>query len=326
MTQQELSTALHSRGASFIMMALALTLAGLAYAKGDMVDYDADKGLLLPSPNQWLDDAALSLAASLALNALTVTLMSFINSTFNPFRSMTGLFAGLFFMFQAATPRLMVSLYGGTLTAAVMMTVTVILFSVYGTTDNTRRVFLMGLLLSATATCQYAAAFYLPLVLLGCAEMRVFNLRSLLACIVGVITPFWIIFGLGLRPLDALRWPDFVSYFSALPESRVLSSAITTGITVALGLLATVFNLFKVLSYNNRARAFNGFLCLTFLATALLMLFDFIDIICYVPLLNCCAAFQIAHFFALHKSRRSYIAILTIIAGYVALSLWNIAN
>lgn len=326
MKASALSQYLHSRGFAALLMAIAVTGALAAYSGGDIIPLPGDKGLALPSPNHWVSSRLWSLGISLSLS-LTVAMMTvYINRAYNVLRSMTMLFVGIFFIMQAATPSLINQLYGGIIACTVLITCTLTLFSIYGRPDSTRRVFLIFFLAALTALCQYTLLFYLPLLLIGCLQMRVLNLRSFLAAVTGCVTPLWIFIGFGIITPADFRWPDFVSYFAMMTSREIAPIAATVAVTMLIGVLFSLLNLMKILSYNSRTRAYNGFISLLLFATVLLIIFDFVDMVVYVPLLNCCAAFQVGHFFTLRRGRRSYIGIFVIILIYIALYLWNVIS
>lgn len=319
-----LSQYIHSRGFTAMMIIIAVCCSIFAFSTREIPVLQGDKGLVLPSPNHWIATGVWSLVASMVANLAVAMLTVYLNRAFNVMRSMTMLFAGLFFIMQAATPSLVTQFYGGIVVAVVMVVCAILLFSVYGEPDRTRRVFLLFFLASLTTLCQYVALFYIPLLLIGCLQMRVLNLRSFLAALLGVITPAWIGFGLGILSVDDLRWPDFVSYFSAMANDEVLPIVVTVGFTTLTGVMFTLLNLIRVFSYNSRTRAYNGFLSLMLFATVMLIVFDFVDIVVYVPLLNCCAAFQIGHFFSLRRGRRSYLGVFALIGVYIGLYVWSL--
>lgn len=319
-----ISQYIHTRGFTAMIIIIAVCCTVFAFLTREIPMLQSDKGLLLPSPNRWIGQGVWSLAASVAVNLAVAVLTAYLNRAFNVMRSLTVLFVGLFFIMQAATPSLMAQFYGGAVVALVMAVCAVVLFSAYGEPDRTRRVFLLFFLVSLTSLCQYVALFYIPLLLIGCLQMRVLNPRSFMAAVLGVVTPAWIGFGLGLLSLGDLRWPDFVSYFSAMADDDVLPIVVTVGFTAFIGLVFTLLNLIKVFSYNSRTRAYNGFLSLMLFVTILFIVFDFVDVVAYIPLLNCCVAFQAGHFFSMRRGRRSYLGVFALIAVYLGLYIWNL--
>lgn len=326
MKASTLSQFLHTRNFAALLIVVSIIGALAAYSGGNVLPLPADKGLALPSPNRWITSPGLSLAISLALNLFVAMLTVYINRAYNVLRNMSMLFAGLFFVMQAATPSLVCQFYGGIVVCTVLVVSSLMLFSIYGNPDSTRRVFLIFFFVSLAALFQYALLFYIPLLLLGCAQMRVLNLRSFLAAIVGCVTPVWILVGFGVIALDDFRSPDFISYFSMMTAREIMPIAVAVAVTMLIGVLFTLLNLMKILSYNSRNRAYNGFIALMLFMTAALVVVDFVDIAVYLPLLNCCAAFQVGHFFILHKGKHSYIGTLLILLIYVALYSWDLIS
>lgn len=319
-----LSQSVHSRGFAVMLIILAVGCSLLSLTADTIPMITGNKGLVLPSPNNWIGPGLGSFMLSVAVNLAVAMLAVYINRAYNVMRSLTMLFAGLFFVMQAATPSLFTQFYGGIVLALVVEVCTAMLFAIYGSPQSTRNVFLIFFLVAVTALWQYAALFYIPLLLLGCVQTRILNLRTLLAAVIGIVTPLWIGLGLGLLTVDDFHWPDFVSYFSAMNGREVLPIVVTVGFTAVIGVMFTLFNLIRVLSYNSRTRAYNGFLALTLFATVALVVFDFADVAVYVPLLNCCTAFQIGHFFSVRRAKRSYLGVLAVIAIYASLYLWNL--
>ena len=91
-------------------------------------------------------------------------------------------------------------------------------------------------------------------------------------------------------------------------------------------LVASVgLNVLKTIAYNARARSYNGALTLIALVTILAMLFDYNNLVAYLPLLNVCAAYQLTHYFVRHRFDRQYAAVLSVCAVYIMLYLWRVA-
>lgn len=91
-----------------------------------------------------------------------------------------------------------------------------------------------------------------------------------------------------------------------------------------LGVVAGVFNMVKVYSYNARTRAYNGFFIVLFLLSCIFALVDYERFAVYLPMINLTAAFQIGHFFVINDQKRSYIPLLVIICLYIILYCCNL--
>ena len=107
-----------------------------------------------------------------------------------------------------------------------------------------------------------------------------------------------------------------------MAETMVL--LLTVLVTVLLLFAGMTLTFFKVLTYNARRRSFNGVLSVLSVFTVLAMMVDYTNIITYIPALNVCAAFWVSHFFAIHNTEKSYMAILSLYVIYIALFVWKI--
>jgi hypothetical protein len=155
--------------------------------------------------------------------------------------------------------------------------------------------------------------------------MRCTNPRTIVAALLGIITPWWIAWGVGAIHIGSVREWQFVSIFSALDSMNLVQVLVyaATSFFVCIGFC--LVNLIRIYSYNARTRAYNGFIVLLAVITQILILVDYNRFVIYLPMLNVCAAIQVGHFFVINRRKRSYIGVLCVIAVYVALYLWNLA-
>lgn len=322
MRQADITELLHRRSITTTLLILAMLATMIVERRGDVVEIVGSRGLALPSANEWLEPGAASMWLNLAMNVAIVGVIALLNKTFNILRSITSLWGSVFILMQVASPMIMGQFYGGTLLALLMGLITALLYSCYGlSTAGNRRVFLIFALLSAASFIQYAFMFYIPVMVLGMVQMRIFNARSLVAAAIGVLTAPWLLIGSGLVSLDQVHWPEFVSTLSEIATSKMIHSLVVVGITMALGLAALCGNFMRLLSYNAKYRSYNGFLAILLITTIILLLVDYNNLSIYVPLLNLAASFQIALFFANRRQRSSWIAIAALMVVYVALYL-----
>lgn len=326
MTQRELTAALHSRNCTALFISIVVIGTFVAYNAGAVIPIVGSRGLAFPSANEWLGVGQLSLWLNLALNGAIAVLAVAINKTYNIMRSLTGLWGSLFILFQGSLPMVAGQFYGGTLMCAVMLLIMSMMFSCYGDTTRRRRVFMIFLLLSAGSFIQYAYMFYIPVMFAGLVQMRIFDMKSVTAALLGLFTPPWILFGCGILSPDDVRWPEFVGTLSMLEVSDIVKIFVPVGLTALLGIVFFCGNVMKLLSYNAKNRANNGFLALLMIATVILILVDYSNLSIYVPLLSLTSAYQAAHFFSLRRHKRSYIPLLIIVAMYVALYILHIVT
>ena len=185
--------------------------------------------------------------------------------------------------------------------------------------------FLIFFLFSLAAFTQVGYLFYLPVLLVATIQMRVFSLKTFIAALLGVITPPWLLFGFGIVGLSDLHWPDIsFDFIYGIDFNEFAQLFSTVGFTMVVGILFLVANLMKILSYNARTRAFNGYLTLLLIFTMVVMLLNFNNFTFYIPLLNCLVAYQVGHFFTYRRHRWSYLAILFLICCYAGLYVWAV--
>ncbi len=326
MNQAQVTQYLHSRGGVALMWVMAIVASYVALSLGAVEPFTGNGGVALPSANNWLKAGGIaSWSVSIVLNAAIALLAIGINRTFNVLRSMTMLFGGLYALMMGATPALLGQLYGGTVMALVLLICQFLLYTMYAYPGYPQRVFLIFFMMSLTALTVRAAMFYIPVLLIGCLQMRIFNWRTVLAALIGLITPGWILLGLGLVPIDQFMWPELGNVFPLFDKGEMLPIYFAVSFTMLLGVLATLANLVKMLSYNARTRALNGFISVSLIATVLLVLFDWSDALIYVPVLNILTAVQVAHFLSHYaKSRHGYLSVVGIILVYMAIYQWSI--
>lgn len=305
-------------------MALACVLAVVAYVRGDVVRLEGSMGIGLLPASRWIASPQLSLVMSLGCTVLIGLLTIYINRAFNVLRSLTALVAGMFFVMQTSLPAVIGQFYGGDMMGVLLLLCVILLFSSFTDGMCQRRIFLLFFLITLAGFTDLSFMLYLPVFLVGCVQMRIFDLRTFLAAATGVITPPWILFGFGIVDPGQLHWPSMVLAWSMFDSPEMIQALAVTGFTLVCALSFTVVNLLKILSYNSRVRAYNGFLTLMLAATGIFIVVNFNNFAFYIPLLNCLTAYQIAHFFTYRRNRRSYIPILLLMATYLAFYVWGI--
>lgn len=324
MKASDITGAFDSRGALVITFLLMAVSAFYAQSCGVVGPFAGDKGLVFPSPNEWISSPSVSLWVNIAVTAAVIVLMIFINKVYNIPRTITLVYATFFTVMQTATPAVSSQFYSGTFLLAVVVSCMLLMFGSFSRPAALKQVFMVFFLLSAATAAQYAFIIYLPVFAVGCAQMRIFSFRAAIAALLGVITPWWIMFGLGIIGPDDFHTPRFLSIFSAATLRDSLILILTVLLSVVLVITAYGMSLLKLMTYNARTRACNGLLTLITAVTVIAMAVDFNNLATYIPLLNFCTAFFLSHLFVIRRSPRSRIAVISFILAYYALYLWRI--
>ncbi|MCH5347279.1 MAG: hypothetical protein J1E63_09225 [Muribaculaceae bacterium] len=323
--ERRIDETIQSRWLSILMAMLSVVATLVAAGAGDVVAIPGMRGLGLTSANHWIDSDSTSLYTALAVYLPTALAIVVINRYYNLLHTLS-LICGSFFLWMlGACPMAMGQFYGGTVLLVVLLAAMALLFSVFDEPAMTPRVFMAFFLIGVGALTDYGFLAYLPIMIVGCGQMRVFNFRTMLAALTGLLTPLWMAWGFGLIDFSHFEAPVFDNIFETFTPGRMVWFLSLVGFTAALLVTLIVVNLIRIYSYNLITRARNGILILASITTALMMVLDYTNLPFYYPTLCCCTAFQLGHFAHFHIGRRSgYIVPAAAIIIYAGFYLWRL--
>lgn len=314
-SQQRFTEFLHTRGASLCAAVALLVLTLVSYSRGEIDMPGNAAGLVFDSADGWLPDNLFSLILNVGLLCMLSEALVAVNKGFNIMRSMTSMWSMMFLVFECMWPGVSARFSGATLMPVIYIVAMVLLYSCFERPDRRRRVFLIFFMLAVSSLFNYCYMFMIPVFALGLLQMRVLSLRSAIAAMLGVVTPLWILLGSGLVTIDDLHWPGFATPLSHIERTDVMLLVLSVGYVGLTGVGFLIGNAFKMLSYNAKNRAYNGFLALSLVAVIMLCAIDYANMTGYVTLLAVTASYQVAHYFTLRRSTRSYIPVMLIIVG-----------
>lgn len=323
MDERRLTVFLHTRAFTLLLMVVAFVASIIASNHDAIIAFTGNRGFIFPSANEWFESRGLSMVVSLLVTFGMASLAGSILKAFNTMRALSSLWASFFIVLECALPSVIFQFNSGTLLAVILIGATMILFSCYGVPDA-KRVFLAFMLISIGSMFQYAYLFFIPVMILGLAQMRIIHVKPILAAFLGICAPYWFIFGCGILPLDSLLHPQFVHVELHLADMEKVRVYTVIGFTITIGIGFLIANLMKMLTYNAQVRAFNGIFAIMLIATALMLLIDYHNRSTYIPLLNFLTAYQICFFFTIRRFKRSYIPILAIVGLYTFLYVWSL--
>lgn len=254
-----------------------------------------------------------------------MAILVFMTRRHNVLRSVTKLPGSMYIVMMLSTPSLMLCLYPGLLLCLAMVIALWLLFASYDKPYSTRSVFMVFMMLSGLASVDYAFVAYIPVCMLGVAQMRIFHLRTIIAMLMGISTPWIIMLGLGIVSVDGLQMPQVLSHAASFSDTR-FSIMLGVGIFTAFcGMSAWLQGLIKMLSYNAKSRAMLSLIFVTMLVTIIAGAVDYDHLSVYMPLLNLCAALELGHMFGVvYRHGKAYIAALAIMCVYLLIYLWRI--
>lgn len=316
---------LHSRGFAVVMALLMVAGAWWTYDAAGVNYIIGDRGLLFRSANQWISDPTAAMAVSCALTLAGALLMLLLNKTFNLTRSVTSLDATLFIAMSLSVPDLLCQMYTGPVLMAVMLMCLFLLYNSYGDRNATRNIFVIFMLLSAGTMTQYCFVAYMPVFYLGMGQMRIFTVRTVVASVLGLVTPWWIVFGLGLADVSQLHVPEVQMAFVAFSEADTIHLFGTIALASVMLIVGWFMNFMKMISYNAHMRAYTGTLSVMGLATLLALCVDYASICVYTPVLFMLTSLQLCHTFANRPRTHTSVPLAAIILIYIFLFVWRVA-
>lgn len=310
---------LHSRGVMSVMIMAVAAVAAAAFVFGGSERTIETNGFVTLCSGTYVVPSFVSLGCGVALIIGVALLLNIINRRFNLLRTRTSLQCSAFLLMMLASPALAVYANMGTLMCAVILLCSMILYGQYANHRyDKRNILLVFLILSVCSSFDYRYALYVPVMAVGCWQMRIFTMRTLIAMLTGLLTPWVIAFGFGLLTLEMLRLPEISFVLTGVYGT---SASLFVGVAVYTALLTVGCLLqcvIKIMSYTAHARAQLSFITLLTVVTLAFAVLNSVELALWVPMVNCCAALQLAHLFcAIHTYPKSYIAIISLTAVYV---------
>lgn len=300
------------------MSIVAVTMGGRPVAADNMgAIFAFDGSLFQPGPLS----ATINVLCLLASGGLMLAL----NKVFTFVRSTTHLFASAFFLLQTANPQGLVSLNAGTVICLVTAMATLPLFASFQDRHAQRSIFLIFALASAGAMFHYGFLVLLPAFFLGFLNMGVLNLKGLLAMLFGMVTPFWIVLGLGIATPADLHPPHICGIWSADLNSGISAVLVLAAVTAVLGIVLAVMNLMTIMNYRMQTRVYNAFFVFTLLVAVITLCVSYRNVSALLPLLGLMVSVQVAHAHTLHSTQaHRYLFLLLFMAGCLVSGLVNL--
>lgn len=304
---------------------LMVVCSAVAYHVRGASLYPGDHGILLDSANLWISEPVVALCVNILLALAVALMMVAVSRTYSLLRATSVLDASLFLLMCTGTPGVLVEANSGLILTLVLMCCTYVLFRTFGNPVDRRPVFLIMAVLSTMAMTQYSYVLYIGVFVVGVIQMRIFTLRAVVAMLLGIITPWWLVLAGGLMSPGEVHVPEFESIFGEFSFARNITIFASVSVAVLLLIIAWLGNFPKMIAYNAHRRAYVGFLSVMALATMLGICADYASACVYAPTLFMCASFLLGHLFV-GRSGRGWLGILIIMMLFLFLYICNLAN
>lgn len=225
-----------------------------------------------------------------------------------------------FILFQLLNPTLISPLTISNTTTLLLVVLISLLFSCYQQGHTvTEKSFLIILIISTISLFSARILYFIPIFFIGMIQMQASSLRTISGMIVGLILPYWIIWGLGIREASEF---DFTSLSITLQQPTMSQHIVACIVVMLIGLFTGFSNLMNAFNENIQTRAKNGFINILSVYTAILMIIDNAHYISYLPLLNSCVALQTCYFFTTRQGRPYNIMFYTLILALIGYTAW----
>ena len=308
-----------------VLCALALMVAtAVAVSMGVQPQADENTGIFFTVNWPAIGSPALSAAVNVLCLLVTGGIMLALNKVFSYVRSVTHLMVSAFFLLLVANPSGLVAFNAGTLMCLVTALATLPLFAAFQDRHSQRIIFLIFALVTTGSMFHYGFLMLLPAFLLGFFNMGVFNLKGLLAMLFGIITPFWIVLGLGLASPADFAAPHLHGIWTVVGHSPVSPLLVLAVVTSVLGIVLAVMNLMTIMKYRMQTRVYNYFFVFVLVSMVVALCIDYGDVAVYLPLLSLMVGVQVAQSHTLSVVPFKYLLILLLIAGSIAFYVVNV--
>lgn len=215
-------------------------------------------------------------------------------------------FIGLFLTLQAVTG----ASWTGTLVALYYALALTVMFFLFQRKEQTKTIFLIYLFCGLGALWLRSFILVGASILISFILMRSFSFRGLVAALLGLITPLIILGGFGLLDIFTLIEDYMQPFVIGYNPDLIFSSAVA--------LLSGLVMFLPSYGYPAKQRARNMSMLGLTVCAIVMPCVDFLNMGQYMPLLNLCAAYNVAHFAA--TRRYGWIGCLIVLIASIVFS------
>lgn len=254
---------------------------------------------------------------------LTATLLTKIATHYQLVKEQTLLPLLFFLLFLSLTSTLINHFEPVNILSLIVFVLVAILYSSYQENRSTEKGFIIALIVSVISFVDAHILYLLPILIVGIIQMQAASLRTFAAMIVGLLTPYWIVWGFGWIELSQL---DFTTLAISLQIPPIDIQLIPVAAIMFIGFVCGISNLYNAFNEKIYTRATNGFINLLSTYTALLLIIDNANYIQYLPILCGCVALQTSYFFTTRTKRTHTIVLIvlvTLIMTWIGWMYWG---
>jgi len=317
--EERINEFFHGKQFMFAAWAAMAVSAFVAASSGRIEYVDCGHGIFFDVADILVGRPMLSVFLNVAVVTVIGLLMQLLNKVYGFVRSNTSMLASAFYLLTMSNPFTSYSLYTGTALALILVLGAFYLYVSYLNPRASHSVFLTFTVITFCTMFHWAFVLLLIAFVFGFIEMRAMQWRGIVAMLLGIITPFWILMGLGVVAPSQFMPMEFSSAMASADLSTISLFVVSVVVTAVAAIVLTCVNLYTIIGYRHQWRIYNAFIMLTGIITIVAMCVDYHDMHVFLPLLNECLAVEFAHAFSINKSQYRY-------AFAVVLAAWSLLS
>ncbi|MCM1005536.1 MAG: hypothetical protein NC402_04490 [Prevotella sp.] len=277
-------------------------------------------GTCLPSANEWGLNPYLSMAICGGTMAVCVLMSVQLNARYSIVPGTGLVYAVTFIVSAGSIPWINRGISSALIMTAVVLICTYLLFALYGRRHAAQGICVIFSLLSWGSMIQYGFVLLMPIFFLGAIFIGAMRFKEFVGALLGIICPYWIMWGLGAVSIEDIGLPILTNLFSGyLAPAPLFYLLLGEGITALAVLLLTASNAMTSSATGQQQRSYNSFLNLLGIAMVWYMLFDFTNILAYTTTLSLCLGWQTARYAANTHHKLAYLPAVLVLPALIAI-------
>lgn len=269
-----------------------------------------ETGLSLPPPSQWVGSDFLSWLLNFVLLGLCATGAWLLNTTYNFIRSTQPVLPAVFVVVCASNPAITDGLSSSLILCGVNIICLWFLFGSYDSRNATQTLFTVATFVSLGTMFEYA---FLPMAIvyiIAAFSMKAMRIKEFCAFILGLLSPWWIVLGIGLISIHDLRIPaPFLIFDDPTRAEESFLLMVAAGLAIFISIFFGAADAMRIYAGNSQVNAMNGVIYWLGIICVACMIFDFANMFAYLATLYFCMSVQIANFCALRQLRHEWLVV-----------------
>lgn len=304
-----------------LALALACAMSAIAFLYAPEINpyisENLSRGIAFQGISGWGIGRGLSFGLNLVLILIIPLLMNMLNKNYNFINNTDTVIACALLVLCGSNIWLCDSLNQSMIEGIVNIFMMFVLFGCYRNKKSTAELFICATMVSITAMfCEAGILFAVAILFMG-AVLGCMSFKGIMAFLLGLMAPWWILIGFGVIKLQELQWIAPVDIFHLWGEGEYdFMFWINAGVSALIFILCSLYNSVGLYAGNpKRRRMCNSIMVLGFFTIGG-MVFDAGHATDYIVTLYIALAVQLANLFALHNLRYRHTSISILLILY----------